>query len=91
MKASHMQVNFMTPFNSKSFPDSLAIAKEGSLTIGSIDEVQKLHIRTIPLGTQPRRLCHMESAKRFLLSTSPNTYESGEHPGNNIASHSISW
>lgn len=67
----------MTPFNSRSFPDSLALAKEGSLTIGSIDEVQKLHIRSVPLGCQPRRLCHSEIARAFLLSTSPNTYSAG--------------
>ena len=67
----------MTPFNSRSFPDSLAIAKEASLTIGSIDEVQKLHIRTVALGHQPRRICHLEHAKAFLLATSPNTFNSG--------------
>ena len=67
----------MTPFNSRSFPDSLAIAKEASLTIGSIDEVQKLHIRTVALGHQPRRICHLEAAKAFLLATSPNTFSSG--------------
>jgi hypothetical protein len=31
-----LQVNFMTSFNSSSFPDSLAIAKEGSMTIGAL-------------------------------------------------------
>ncbi len=41
------QVNFVAPFNSAAFPDALAIAKEGVLTIGSIDEIQKLHIRTL--------------------------------------------
>ena len=29
----------MSPFNTASFPDSLAIAKEASMVIGSIDEV----------------------------------------------------
>ena len=69
-----LQVNFMTPFNSRSFPDSLAIAKEGTLTIGSIDEVQKLHIRTVPLGAQPRRICHMDSSRTYLVTTSPSSY-----------------
>lgn len=68
----------MAPFNSKSFPDSLAIAKEGSLTIGSIDEVQKLHIRTVPLGEQPRRVAHLESARAFLVVTSPHIFSTGE-------------
>ena len=33
---------------------SLAVASEGALTIGTIDEIQKLHIRTVPLGESPR-------------------------------------
>jgi DNA damage-binding protein 1 len=40
----------MSEFNSESFPDSLALATENSLTIGTIDDIQKLHIRTFPLG-----------------------------------------
>jgi DNA damage-binding protein 1 len=36
--------------NSESFPDSLAISVENNLTIGTIDDIQKLHIRTVPLG-----------------------------------------
>jgi hypothetical protein len=39
------EVVHMSPFNSESFPDSLALATESSLTIGTIDEIQKLHIR----------------------------------------------
>uniref|UniRef100_A0A2N9GAR2 DNA damage-binding protein 1 n=1 Tax=Fagus sylvatica TaxID=28930 RepID=A0A2N9GAR2_FAGSY len=40
------EVRHMCPFNSAAFPDSLAIAKEGELNMGTIDE----HIRSIPLG-----------------------------------------
>lgn len=65
-----MQVNLMTSFNSASFPDSLAIAKESGLTIGSIDEIQKLHIRAVPMGEQARRLAHQESSHTFLVTTS---------------------
>ena len=35
----------MTSFHSESFPDSLAIATESELKIGTIDDIQKLHIR----------------------------------------------
>ncbi len=65
-----MQVNVMTSFNSASFPDSLAIAKESGLTIGSIDEIQKLHIRAVPMGEQARRLAHQDSSHTFLVTTS---------------------
>ncbi|CAD7703040.1 unnamed protein product, partial [Ostreobium quekettii] len=58
-------VNFLASFNCASFPDSLAIAKEGSMTIGSIDEIQKLHIRKVPLREQPRRICHQPVTKTF--------------------------
>lgn len=59
----------MTSFNSASFPDSLAIAKESGLTIGSIDEIQKLHIRAVPMGEQARRLAHQDSSHTFLVTT----------------------
>lgn len=59
----------MAEFNCDSFPDSLALATENSLTIGTIDEIQKLHIRTVPLGEMPRRIAHQESTRTFGLVT----------------------
>ncbi|XP_068656195.1 DNA damage-binding protein 1a-like [Aristolochia californica] len=61
------EVSHMCPFNSAAFPDSLAIAKEGELTIGTIDDIQKLHIRTIPLGEYARRICHQEQSRTFAI------------------------
>lgn len=46
---------------------SLAIGKEGELTIGTIDEIQKLHIRTVPLGEHPRRIAHQEQSRTFAI------------------------
>ncbi|DBA79836.1 TPA: hypothetical protein ACH3X2_007673 [Trebouxia sp. C0005] len=71
------EVNVMTSFNSASFPDSLAIAKESGLTIGSIDEIQKLHIRAVPMGEQARRLAHQDSSHTFLVTTSSEPSSSG--------------
>lgn len=59
----------MAPFNSASFPDSLAIAKEDSLTLGTIDAIQKLHIRSVPLGEQPRRLALQEATRSLAVVT----------------------
>jgi len=59
----------MCSFNSASFPESLAIASEESMMIGTIDDIQKLHIRTVPLGEQPRRITHMESVGAFGVCT----------------------
>lgn len=61
------EVSFMCPFNTAAFPDSLAIAKEGELTIGTIDDIQKLHIRSIPLGEHARRICHQEQTRTFAI------------------------
>ncbi|KAJ0844874.1 putative transcription factor WD40-like family [Helianthus annuus] len=61
------EVSYMCPFNSAAFPDSLAIAKEGELTIGTIDDIQKLHIRSIPLGEHARRICHQEKSRTFAI------------------------
>ncbi|TKY44495.1 DNA damage-binding protein 1 [Spatholobus suberectus] len=61
------EVSQMCPFNSDAFPDSLAIAKEGELTIGTIDDMQKLHIRSIPLGEHAQRICHHEQSRTFAI------------------------
>ncbi|XP_010537808.1 PREDICTED: DNA damage-binding protein 1a [Tarenaya hassleriana] len=76
------EVSHMCPFNSAAFPDSLAIAREGELTIGTIDDIQKLHIRTIPLGEHARRICHQEQTRTFAicsLRNQPNAEESEMH------------
>ncbi|XAR59373.1 hypothetical protein NMG60_11015195 [Bertholletia excelsa] len=61
------EVSHMCPFNSAAFPDSLAIAKEGELTIGTIDDIQKLHIRSIPLGEHAFCICHQEQSRTFAI------------------------
>jgi DNA damage-binding protein 1 len=63
------EVSYVSEFNSESFPDSLALATENSLTIGTIDDIQKLHIRTVPLGEMPRRIAHQESTHTFGVLT----------------------
>ncbi|XP_064934363.1 DNA damage-binding protein 1 [Musa acuminata AAA Group] len=72
------EVSHMCPFNSAAFPDSLAIAKEGELSIGTIDDIQKLHIRTIPLGEHARRICHQEQSRTFAICSLKNCQTSNE-------------
>ena len=50
---------------------SLAVASEGALTIGTIDEIQKLHIRTVPLGESPRYWITWSYLRRFVWLCSP--------------------
>lgn len=63
------EVHFITPLNSEAFPSSLAIATKEGLSIGTIDEVQKLHIRTVPLGETPRRIAHLDKCGLFGVAT----------------------
>lgn len=58
--------------------NSLAIAKEGELTIGTIDDIQKLHIRSIPLGEHARRICHQEQSRTFAICSVKNNQTGAE-------------
>ncbi|CAJ2677173.1 DNA damage-binding protein 1 [Trifolium pratense] len=78
------EVSHMCPFNSAAFPDSLAIAKEGELTIGTIDDIQKLHIRTIPLGEHARRICHQEQTRTFAICSLKYNSASAEESENHF-------
>jgi DNA damage-binding protein 1 len=48
------EVKHMCPLNSEEYRDSLALATDTTVTIGTIDEIQKLHIR---FGTYIRHVC----------------------------------
>lgn len=48
----------MAPFHSELFPNCLALSSEASLLIGVIEDIQKVHIQTIPLNQNPRRIAH---------------------------------
>jgi len=63
------EVKNMCPLNAEAYPDSLALASDSSVTIGTIDEIQKLHIRTIPLGETPRRIVYQEETETFGVIT----------------------
>ncbi|EFN59838.1 hypothetical protein CHLNCDRAFT_29381 [Chlorella variabilis] len=71
------EVSHMTSFNTAAFPDSLALGKQEALLIGTIDEIQKLHVRTVPLGEQPRRIAHQETSRTFAVTCTQATI-SGE-------------
>ncbi|XP_044728814.1 DNA damage-binding protein 1 isoform X2 [Chrysoperla carnea] len=63
------EVNHMCSLNAEAYPDSLALATDGCVTIGTIDEIQKLHIRTIPLRESPKRIAYQESSQTFGVIT----------------------
>ena len=51
-------VHHMCGFSAVDFPGCLAMASPSTLTIGLIDEVQRLHVRTFPLGEHARRIVY---------------------------------
>lgn len=63
------EVNHMCSINAEAYPDSLALSTKGSVILGTIDEIQKLHIRTVPLGEAPRRIAYQESSQTFGVIT----------------------
>lgn len=63
------EVNHMCSINAEAYPDSLALATKNSVVLGTIDEIQKLHIRTVPLGESPRRISYQEVTQTFGVIT----------------------
>ncbi|GMI46059.1 hypothetical protein TrCOL_g13602 [Triparma columacea] len=61
------EVNYVCPFNCELFPDCLALATENSLTIGTIDDIQKLHIQTFKLGEGPLKIAHHPETRTFAV------------------------
>lgn len=59
----------MSPFTSAAFPEALALATEAGLTIGSMDNLQKLHVRTVELREHPRRIAHDETSRCYAVCT----------------------
>jgi DNA damage-binding protein 1 len=55
--------------NSTAFPDALALGTANGVVIGNIEDIQRLHIQTIPLRETPRRINFQESSRTFLLAT----------------------
>ncbi|XP_072033765.1 DNA damage-binding protein 1-like [Amphiura filiformis] len=71
------EVSNMCPLNSEGYPDSLALAIDTTLMIGTIDEIQKLHIRTVPLGESPHRISYQEASQTFGVITTRTEIKDG--------------
>ncbi|KAI1309419.1 DNA damage-binding protein 1 [Halotydeus destructor] len=74
------EVNHMCPLNVDAYPDSLALANDSCLLIGNIDEIQKLHIRTVPLAETPRRIAYQESSQTFGVITMRHDIQDTDGP-----------
>ncbi|CAG0890698.1 unnamed protein product [Cyprideis torosa] len=63
------EVSFMCPLHTKAYPNSLAMATLDKLMIGTIDEVKKPQIRSIPLGVTPLKIAHQSSTSSYAILT----------------------
>ncbi|CAG0881514.1 unnamed protein product [Cyprideis torosa] len=63
------EVSYMCPLHTEAYPNSLAMATQVKFMIGTIDEIQKLHIRSIPLGETPVKIAHQSSTSSYAILT----------------------
>ncbi|KNC96412.1 uncharacterized protein SPPG_09532 [Spizellomyces punctatus DAOM BR117] len=61
------EVTHMCPFNYED--EALALVTEGSLKVGTVEAIEKLHIKKIPLGETARRITHQEKSGTFGVLT----------------------
>ncbi|KAH6581560.1 hypothetical protein BASA61_009017 [Batrachochytrium salamandrivorans] len=63
------EVSHVSQFNSPMAEGGLAFSSDGVLKIGTIETVQKLHIKTVKLGETPRRIAYHEKSHTFGILT----------------------
>eukprot|EP00981_Chlorochromonas_danica_P006833 scaffold1493_cov172-Ochromonas_danica.AAC.11 len=62
-------VTSMTPFHAELFPDCITLCSDNSVTIGVIEDIQKLHVQTLPLHEAPRRIAHCPAQHVYAVCT----------------------
>lgn len=88
------EVNHICSLDTSYYSDSLALVSDSDIVFGTIDEIQKLHIRTIPLHESPIRIAYQQSTSTFGLLTSRRDYHDHTRPPRQSAStkaHSKSY
>jgi len=63
------EVKHMCSLNTEEYRHCLALTSESTITIGTIDAIQKLHIRSVPLGEGPERITYQEETSTFGVIT----------------------
>ncbi|KAF5400819.1 DNA damage binding protein 1 [Paragonimus heterotremus] len=72
------EVNFMTPLNGAFYNDCIALVTPNALIIGSVDEIQKLHVRTLSLEETPKRLAlQQETGTLGVLTYRQEVFQDG--------------
>ena len=74
------EVSAVCQFHTRDFPSHLVTVSGDELSIGGIDTIQKLHVHTVPLGEQPRRIAHDPAAGLLCLATVAEVAADGAGP-----------
>jgi hypothetical protein len=53
---------------------NLVVGKEGEITIGTINGIERFQIHTIPLGEHPCQFTHQSNILTHLQYVMPNTF-----------------
>ena len=59
----------MCSFNSEFYGSSLTLVTDQGLIVGRIDDIQKLHVRSLKLGEPARRIAFIEEEKSYVILT----------------------
>lgn len=73
------EVTNMAPFHSELFPDCLALSSDDILMIGTVEDIQKMHVRTVPLDEGPRRIAYSPEHNVYAVLTEKTV--DNEHGG----------
>ena len=66
----------MCSFNSEYYGSSLTLVTDMGVILGQIDDIQKLHVRSLVLGESVRRMAFMNEEKSYAILTQyMNTYQ----------------
>lgn len=61
-------VSHIAPFDVAPFSGCLAFVAERRLMVGSFDEIQRVHVRTVPLDDCPHRIAYHKRASAFAVA-----------------------
>lgn len=59
----------MCSFHSEFYGPSLTLVTDAGLILGRIDDIQKLHVRSLALGEPARRIAFLEEEKAYVILT----------------------
>jgi hypothetical protein len=69
----------MCSLHTAAYPQSLVVVSRTALTIGAIDEIKMLQIRTVPLFETPAHIAHQEATSSFAVLTTLERSEQRKH------------